>query len=142
MPCRNYYGFKVTELFGMSLYDAYTPLLQDFSTNHAAYGAMYNGNIMKDATCNDDLARMKANNEDFTWTVDWFKVDDGKYDLRKSFVKCNESTGKWESRVGSWSYCDIHSDHNHSKFVENTACYTTDALKYAQSSFFAGIVFF
>ena len=103
---------------------------------------MYNANIMKGATCNDDLARMTANNEDFSWTIDWFLVSDGKYDLRKSFVKCNESTGKWESRVGSWSYCDIHSDHNYSKFVENTACYTTDALKYAQSSFFAGIVFF
>jgi len=74
---RNYYGYKITELFGMALYDAYTPIKQDFSTNNSMYGAMYNGNIMKAATCNEDLDRMDANKEDFTWTVDWFKVDDG-----------------------------------------------------------------
>ena len=92
---------------------------------------MYNANIMKELNCNDDLARMKANNEDFTWKVDWFKVNQGKYDLRKTFVYCDVSSGKWMPRVKNWSYCDIHSNHNYSKFVENTACYSTEALKYA-----------
>ncbi|EAR95708.2 Na,H/K antiporter P-type ATPase alpha subunit family protein (macronuclear) [Tetrahymena thermophila SB210] len=146
----NYYGFEVLELFGMSLYDAYYPPIQEFGTiseahpyyaKYGHFGRSFNSNVMLgNAKCQDDITQMKAI-KDQSWTIDWFQVDQGKYDLRKAFVKCG-SDGNWYSLVGSWSDCNIHSDHNYSDFVGNTACYTTDALKYAQSSFFVCIVIF
>ncbi|KAL4494140.1 hypothetical protein ABPG72_016096 [Tetrahymena utriculariae] len=142
----NYYGFPIMELFGMGGYSGYYPIKHDFGDySNKPLGAMYNINIMYNNSTNQDITNCndaKTLLADNSWTPDWFKVGDGEYDLRKAFVKCNTETGNWESLVSKWSDCDVNSDHTHSSFVNNTACYSTDGLKYAQSCFFVCIVLF
>jgi len=37
----------------------------------------------------EDVKRLEKSKE-FSWEIDWLIVDDGKFDLRKALVKCNE----------------------------------------------------
>ncbi|KAL4511029.1 hypothetical protein ABPG73_008107 [Tetrahymena malaccensis] len=102
---------------------------------------MFNSNVMLGGkTCEEDLQKLEESGQDFSWTVDWSLVGDGKYDLRKAFIECKDH--KWQSKVDGWSDCDINSTYTYSDFTNDTACYSTDALKFAQSSFFCCIVIF
>ncbi|EAR87207.2 Na,H/K antiporter P-type ATPase, alpha subunit family protein (macronuclear) [Tetrahymena thermophila SB210] len=145
----NYFGFKTLELFGMATYSAYKPPAHLFTidpkiaqfSQYQQYGVMYNSNVMLGSkTCDEDLYILKQNYKDFLWIIDWTQIQNGQYDLRKAFIECKN--GKWQSKVGGWSDCNINSSYTYSDFVQNTACYSTDALKYAQSSFFCCIVIF
>jgi len=73
------------------------------------------------------------------YDVDWFAEGDTKNDLRKAFVRCNKETTLWENAV-DWSYCDVDSSYTSSRVIGNTACYSTDAVKWAQSVYFVCIV--
>lgn len=42
------------------------------------------------------MAIINEDKKKYSWKVDWDKVSDGEYDLRKAFVKCNEESGQWE----------------------------------------------
>ncbi|KAL4511036.1 hypothetical protein ABPG73_008114 [Tetrahymena malaccensis] len=146
---KNYFGFKTLELFGMATYSAYKPPAHLFKidqkidqfSQYQEYGVMFNSNVMLGSkTCEEDLYILKQNKQDFSWTIDWTQIENGKYDLRKAFIECKN--GKWQSKVDGWSDCDIKSSYTYSDFTKNTACYSTDALKYAQSSFFCCIVIF
>ncbi|KAL4465995.1 hypothetical protein ABPG74_004232 [Tetrahymena malaccensis] len=143
----NYYGFPINELFGMGNYSGYYPPIHDFGDySNKPLGVMYNQNIMQDPVTLKDYTDCRnvpsSQLNQYSWTPDWFKISDGQYDLRKAFVKCNSNTGQWQSLVSKWSECHVNSDHNYSSFVHNTACYSTDGLKYTQSCFFVCIVLF
>ncbi|KAL4501755.1 hypothetical protein ABPG73_019892 [Tetrahymena malaccensis] len=102
---------------------------------------IFNSNVMLGGnTCEEDLQKLEESGQNFSWTVDWSLVGDGKYDLRKAFIECKDH--KWQSMVDGWSDCDINSSYTYSDFTNDTACYSTDALKFAQSSFFCCIVIF
>ncbi|EAR87213.3 Na,H/K antiporter P-type ATPase alpha subunit family protein (macronuclear) [Tetrahymena thermophila SB210] len=145
----NYFGFKTLELFGMATYTAYKPPINLFTVDpkidqfsqYKDNEIMFNSNVMLGSdTCEEDLDKLKQSGQDFSWTVDWALIGDGKYDLRKAFIECKDH--KWQSKVDGWSDCDINSSYTYSDFTNNTACYSTDALKFAQSSFFCCIVIF
>jgi len=61
--------------------------------------------------------------------------------MRKMLVKCNTSTGHWESEK-TWSYCDVNSSYTHSPITDVTACYAADAVKWSQTCYFVCVVFF
>jgi len=86
------------------------------------------------------LQNHKAEIENLSYNIDWFLVSDGKYDLRKALVKCDTTTGKWVNDGTRWSYCDTESTVTHTKIIGNTACYSTDAIRWAQSAYFCAIV--
>ncbi|KAL4461657.1 hypothetical protein ABPG72_007592 [Tetrahymena utriculariae] len=145
----NHFGFKILQLFGMATYKAYKPPINLFTIDpkieqfqqYKEYGVMFNSNVMLgSSTCDQDLQILHNNNLDFTWTIDWSLVGDGQYDLRKAFIQCKDHI--WQSMVDGWSDCDINSSYTYSNFTGDTACYSTDALKFAQSSFFCCIVIF
>lgn len=86
------------------------------------------------------MSNHKAALDDLHYDIDWFLVSDGKYDLRKALVKCDTTTGKWVNDGTRWSYCDTESTFTHTKIIGNTACYSTDAIRWAQSVYFCAIV--
>ncbi|KAL4472719.1 hypothetical protein ABPG74_018668 [Tetrahymena malaccensis] len=145
----NYFGFKTLQLFGMATYKAYQPPAHLFTIDpkieqfnqYQDNPIIFNSNVMLGGnTCEEDLQKLEESGQNFSWTVDWSLVGDGKYDLRKAFIECKDH--KWQSMVDGWSDCDINSSYTYSDFTNDTACYSTDALKFAQSSFFCCIVIF
>ena len=76
------------------------------------------------SSCLDDI-RGKEIEE---WEFNWLTIPDGEYDLRKAFIYCDEKTNKWTPR-NEWSKCD--KDYYISPITNYTACYSTEALKYA-----------
>ncbi|KAL4453713.1 hypothetical protein ABPG74_009609 [Tetrahymena malaccensis] len=73
--------------------------------------------------------------------IDWADKNQSKVDLRKFYVYCDHGDKKWKNLV-SWSDCDPTDYINYSTITGNTACYTSEALNYAQTSYLLAIVFF
>ncbi|EAR95651.1 E1-E2 ATPase family protein (macronuclear) [Tetrahymena thermophila SB210] len=73
--------------------------------------------------------------------IDWADKNQSKVDLRKFYVYCDQNDKKWKNLV-TWSDCDPTDYINYSTITENTACYTSEALNYAQTSYLLAIVFF
>ncbi|KAL4497971.1 hypothetical protein ABPG72_014828 [Tetrahymena utriculariae] len=73
--------------------------------------------------------------------IDWADKNQSKVDLRKFYVYCDHNDKKWKNLV-SWSECDPTDFINYSTITGNTACYTSEVLNYAQTSYLLAIVFF
>lgn len=130
----NYFGFPVKSLFGKAVASGYKPPVNDFKSYNG--NPYYNVDLEKATKGDCNLYSKEANK--LKYDIDWFLVDDGKFDLRKAMLKCN-SEGKWVPDT-EWSYCNIDSDLTHSVITGTTACYSTDAIKWAQSVYFVCIV--
>ncbi|KAL4447137.1 hypothetical protein ABPG74_013989 [Tetrahymena malaccensis] len=133
--CFNYFGFPVKSLFGQAVFSGYRPPEGDFKSYDGG-NPYYNRDLEKitQGDCNKNFEAAQK----LVYTIDWSLVDDGKYDLRKAYLKCN-SEGKWVPTV-AWSDCDVDSNHTYSVITGVTACYNTDAIKWAQSVYFVCIV--
>ncbi|KAL4483686.1 hypothetical protein ABPG73_002428 [Tetrahymena malaccensis] len=142
----NYFGFPVLSLFGLASATGYRPIQNDFGTYYnpilQKYDPYYNAaiyNITKFQDCN------KLNNDQNTalsnlqYSLDWFTLSEGNYDLRKSLVKCDPQTGAFIPWI-HWSDCDINKSQNWSVLTSQTACYSVEAINYAQSVYFLTIV--
>jgi len=68
--------------------------------------------------------------------VDWLYLLNALQDLRNIFIRCNGNQGL-ESTV-EWGECRVK---QLSGVTNQPACYTTEALKYAQTSVFFGVIF-
>ncbi|KAL4509385.1 hypothetical protein ABPG72_018316 [Tetrahymena utriculariae] len=140
----NYFGFPVLSLFGLASATGYRPLQDDFGTY---YNPLINGqdpfynsriyNITKFQNCT--VPKFSSQLNDLTYTLDWFTLSEGHYDLRKALVKCDPKTGAFVPWI-HWSDCDINKQQNWSKLTSQTACYSVEAINYAQSVYFLTIV--
>ncbi|KAL4510360.1 hypothetical protein ABPG72_008250 [Tetrahymena utriculariae] len=143
----NYMGFPVLSLFGMASGKGYKPPKNDFYEHYInpitnKEDKYYNPEIYKitgTTRCDQLSADVQKKLDDYQYTVDWFTVTEGNYDLRKTFVTCDKQTGTFVP-VYSWSDCDITLSRNKSPITDQTACYSTDAQRYAQSVYFISVV--
>lgn len=118
------FGFPPSMLYGLAQKKAVMPNENDVF-NPAAANL---GNSNLPATCTENS---KVNFDTINWLID----STGKFDLRMGFVKCEG--GRWVQDA-NWGECF---DDDVSPVTNKRICYTTDALKYAQTSYFVGIVF-
>ncbi|KAL4470821.1 hypothetical protein ABPG73_000081 [Tetrahymena malaccensis] len=139
----NYFGFPVRELFGLANVSGFTPLKDDFEVHlnpfTNKYDPYFNSELYKAAGNQYDCRVNRKDADSIKNDIDWQKLTDGNYDLRKSLLKCNEKTGEWVPTV-NWSDCDTKSDKTWSKVTSQTACYSTEAVKWAQTGFFSSVV--
>lgn len=70
---------------------------------------------------------------------DWLSLANSKVDLRTAFLTCNEQTGYFSPAVYFPSTCYGY-PHQHSSISGSPICFTTEALYYAQSAYFATVV--
>ncbi|EAR94958.2 Na,H/K antiporter P-type ATPase alpha subunit family protein (macronuclear) [Tetrahymena thermophila SB210] len=139
----NYFGFPVRELFGLANVSGYTPLKDDFDVHKNPFTGnqqdpYFNSEILRVAGTYDCRLGKKAASS-IKSDINWQKLTDGNFDLRKSLLKCNEQTGEWLPTV-NWSDCDVKSSKTWSDVTSQTACYSTEALKWAQTGFFSSVV--
>ncbi|EGR34406.1 K antiporter P-type alpha subunit family protein, putative [Ichthyophthirius multifiliis] len=141
----NQLGFPIKSLFGLAIEKGVLrPPKGDFQEGFGCKNclnddcAYFNGNFMqkKAYNCMQDLDLLKGQKE---WDFKWLSNEFGDYDLRKSLIFCDEKSGKWTPKI-KWGKC------NTSMFISpvsgNTACFTTEALKYAQTAWFCSVVLF
>lgn len=76
---------------------------------------------------------------EMTNEIDWVWINDANYDMRNILVKCN-SQGFWEPQFNYQKWCQAVGGNNTSPISNWNICYTTEALKYAQSAYFIAIV--
>eukprot|EP00825_Cyclidium_porcatum_P046022 TRINITY_DN713_c0_g1_i2.p1 TRINITY_DN713_c0_g1~~TRINITY_DN713_c0_g1_i2.p1 ORF type:complete len:1261 (+),score=261.65 TRINITY_DN713_c0_g1_i2:187-3969(+) len=106
----HYYGFKMSSLFGILGIDGY-----------------------KDVKLGDSC----TGKED-SYTVDWLYNKDAKRDLRDVLVSCEN--GEWVvNKDVEWINCIGHGEKS-SVYENHEICYSVEAVKYAQSSYFSIIV--
>ncbi|EAR90233.2 Na,H/K antiporter P-type ATPase, alpha subunit family protein (macronuclear) [Tetrahymena thermophila SB210] len=142
----NYFGFPVLSLFGLASITGYRSPQNDFGSYinplmNNQIDPFYNQdlyNITKFDNCNkpqyqEAISKLK-------YQINWFKLTEGNFDLRKSLVYCDPESGAFQPNI-NWSYCDINKQQNWSPLISQTACYSTEALNYAQSVYFVTIIF-
>ncbi|KAL4470819.1 hypothetical protein ABPG73_000079 [Tetrahymena malaccensis] len=139
----NYFGFPVRELFGLANVSGYTPKKNDFEVHFNPFtnkqDPYFNSELFIAAGNQYDCRVNTKGADSIKKDIDWQKVTDGNYDLRKSLLKCNEKTGEWVPTV-NWSDCDTKADKTYSSITSQTACYSTEAVKWAQTGFFSSVV--
>lgn len=123
-----FYGFSYTGLLKMTHLkghtfphenDVFNPLLPNLGNSNLGnpFDPDYNCNNFND-----------SNGEAPKLNIEWLWMNDAKYDLRMTYVKCNTGTKRFETSV-SWEKC---LDESTISPVTNTrVCYGTEALKYA-----------
>ncbi|KAL4441170.1 hypothetical protein ABPG74_002120 [Tetrahymena malaccensis] len=140
----NYFGFPVTQLFGLANTSGYKPKKDDFNNDNInpktnKPDPYFNQALYEAAGNQYDCRRNKSGAQSIKSDINWQLVTDGNYDLRKSLLKCNEDTGDWYPSV-NWSECDVKSSKTNSIVTGQTACYSTEAVKWAQTAFFSAVV--
>ncbi|KAL4482233.1 hypothetical protein ABPG72_018014 [Tetrahymena utriculariae] len=141
----NYFGFPVLSLFGLASITGYRSPQNDFgSYNNPLLNnqidPFYNQNlynITKYENCNkpeykDAISKLK-------YSINWFKLTEGNFDLRKSLVFCDPQSGAFLPKI-DWSDCDINNQQNWSPMISQTACYSIEAINYVQSVYFVTII--
>ncbi|KAL4473895.1 hypothetical protein ABPG74_022759 [Tetrahymena malaccensis] len=141
----NYFGFPVLSLFGLASITGYRSPQNDFGNYNNpllnnSIDPFYNQdlyNITKFDNCNkpqyqEDISKLK-------YSINWFKLSEGKFDLRKSLVYCDPVSGAFLPMV-DWSDCDINKQQNWSPLMSQTACYSVEAINYVQSVYFVTII--
>ncbi|EAS01865.1 Na,H/K antiporter P-type ATPase alpha subunit family protein (macronuclear) [Tetrahymena thermophila SB210] len=142
----NYFGFPVLSLFGLASATGYRPVQNDFGTYYNPQlqrdDPYYNSaiyNITKFQDCNKLSTDQNNALSNLQYSLDWFTLSEGNYDLRKSLVKCDPVTGAFIPWI-KWSDCDINKSQNWSVLTSQTACYSVEAINYAQSVYFLTVV--
>lgn len=71
--------------------------------------------------------------------IDWIYLESAKYDLRMTMLKCDDSNGSpvFSQTISNWDPCLVQQI---SPYTNLPVCYTTEACKYAQTSYLIGIV--
>ena len=120
----NDFGFPPGILFGLSQKKAVLP--KDDDVYNPSLANLGNSNLP--TSCGPNI---KAPDTDI---VDWLSNGNGKKDLRMAYTKCENGRFVSEVNFGPCLVGDV------SPISNKRICYTTDALKYAQTSYFVGVV--
>lgn len=70
--------------------------------------------------------------------IDWIYLASSKYDLRMTMLNChNGSPPTFTQIISDWGDCKVQQI---SPYTNLPVCYTTEACKYAQTSYLIGVV--
>eukprot|EP01016_Furgasonia_blochmanni_P015568 TRINITY_DN1855_c0_g1_i8.p1 TRINITY_DN1855_c0_g1~~TRINITY_DN1855_c0_g1_i8.p1 ORF type:complete len:1079 (-),score=209.38 TRINITY_DN1855_c0_g1_i8:252-3488(-) len=128
ITCLYQWGYRVDELIGMGLASGFPHNNGDvYDPDHPTLGNTA-------VSCNGDTLVKIDNPSEEANMPDWIFAGSIHQDLRMFFLKC---TGGRIEATYRWGDCLVR---QLSPFSGKAVCYTTEGLKYAQTSFFFSIV--
>ena len=134
------FGMNVRSMFFVILKDYYPHNITDvYDPNHPTLG---NTNIKvengKLRLLNEEAAGAYVDSQDKAGPrlVDWLFTKHIEQDLRLGYIQYDQASGLVKENV-TWSPCRVYQV---SPISFRPVCYTTEALKYAQTGFFFGVV--
>ena len=124
------YGYSPMTLFGLLSKNAYNPNNDINYNGQYAYdpNGFFFGQPYTYTNCTQYQAIQNYPN--------WLSTANGNIDLRQVFLTCNPSTGQFYQSVTWPSVCHQST----SPITNGPVCFTTEALFYAQSGYFATVV--
>jgi sodium/potassium-transporting ATPase subunit alpha len=127
----NTYGFPTSQLIGMLALNAYNPDNSIDWNTYSQYNphAPFMGASVNPVNCND--YRPVAN------YPNWLSTPNDQVDLRQVFLNCDKNSGIFTSAVAWPTDCYTATV---SPISNRQVCFTTEALFYAQSGYFATVV--
>ena len=94
------------------------------------------GNSRVGAHCAETSDKPYDISEDYTEKLDWLYLNNAYSDLRNVLIECTGKDGTVQTKL-DFGECHLH---QLSPVTEQPVCFTTEALKYAQTSAFFAIV--
>jgi len=135
------FGFPAVQLFGMATAVGFTPNPQDaYDTQAPFFGQTNQAFINYCNACWEDATQCDANklSDTIVSSPDWLYNNNKDTDLRFFYLRCaNDNGNKYVYSSIDFGDCHVL---QMSPISNVPVCYTPDALKYAQTGFFFGIV--
>lgn len=140
----NDFGFRPSELFFIANEYGVVPKTTDnyynsdntkyknpntgiLPSNYYPYG---NSNLNQSEDC-------RKLSDDRRETLDWLYLKHSDFDIRSFFVSCNQSNGNW-TNIREWAGQCKNQKLSH--VSKHKICFTTEALKHAQTAFWLSVV--
>ena len=128
----NDFGFPIQTLLGLQYRDGLAPAKTDpYDPYRYDLGNSHVGSL-----CEKPGATLDSKASRFYKSIDWLYLNNLNQDLRNIYIQCD---GKGAVKQAlEWGECHLH---QLSSISPVPVCYSTEALKYAQTGVFFGVVF-